>query len=260
MTRHLWTAALAGLASISVLTATAAAEPRDFLSGLYISEGQPARITPVVDVAGIVDNALRGNVPGIVANAVPPRYQGYVWGYYPWQYYVPRGNYSYYRYPYPRYVAPYPYGYYVPGYGGVYRNDNYDARYANPEYSVARPYSSEDVTGSTGRSIVMPPANPTSASEAAKVVNPATNGVTLSFVVDGQVYTVAPGESRELVGGPDRVITFDRGSSQGSGRYALRAGTYTFTATDKGWELYHTQPESQQGEVVPVPQPTLPRP
>ncbi len=203
----------------------------------------------MVDVGGIVDSAIRGDVPGIVANAVPPRYHGYVWGYYPWQNYVPRGYYGYSRYP--------NYGYYAPGYGNAYRNDAYDYRYSDPGYGVARPYSYDDGTNSGAASIVTPPANPPAAMESARVVNPADNGVTLSFMVDSQVYSVAPGAHQDVVGGPDRVITFDRGDSRGTGRYALRAGTYTFTPSQSGWELYHTEPQSRQGEVIPAPEPTL---
>lgn len=262
MTRHLWLVALAGVASVGVSTLPAA-EPRDFLSGLYVSERQPAWFTPVVDVGGIIDNALRGNVPGIINNAVPPRYQGHVWGYYPWQNYLPRGAYGY---AYPQNGAAYPYyGAPTPAYPN--NNSNYDYRYADPNYGAARP-SAGDPANPASPSIVVPsadtPANPSAgpaaASERAKVVNPAENGVTLSFMVDSQVYTVAPGAHQEVLGGPDRVVSFDRGDARGTGRYSLRAGTYTFTATGKGWELYHTEPESRQAEVIPPPPvPTLPQ-
>ena len=252
MARHLWVAALACLATVGV-SSLSAAEPQDFLSGVYYPERQPTLVRPVVDVGGIVDSAIRGDVPGIVASAVPNRYSAYVWGYYPWQNYVPR---PYYGYGYPRYGYAYPYrGYVAPGYGAN-GNDVYDYRYSNPGYSVSRPYSYEEGTNGAGRSIVAPPSNPATASEPARVVNPADNAVTLSFVVDSQVYTVAPGSYQDVLGGPDRVISFDRGDSRGTGRYSLRAGTYTFAATKSGWELYHTQPPSRQGEVIPAPEPT----
>jgi len=251
MTRHVWMAAMAGVISVSA-SILPAAEPRDFLSGLYVPEREPARLTTVVDIGGIIDNALRGDVPGIVNSAVPPQYQGHVWGHYPWQYHVPRGY--YYDYRYPGYDRAYPY-YHSPA--PVY--PNYDYGDANPNYGVARPPAGE-ATVPASPSIVVPsddpPANPPIAAEPARIVNPAENGVTLSFVVDRRVYTLAPGAHRDLLGGPDRVITFDRGDSRGAGRYSLRAGTYTFTATANGWELYHTEPESRQGEVIPPPVPT----
>ena len=247
MTRHLLAVGLLGLVLGGPATLSAA-EPGAALLGVY-SSSQPAVVRPVVDVRGIVGSAVRGDVPGIISNSVPYRYQGHVWGYYPWRGYV-EGR-PYYGYRYPGYAYPYPYGYNAYRYGAA-------APYANPQDPISgatRPYAFDGTDPAAG--VSPPPANPpsivTTAREPAQIVNPADNGVTLSFVIDGRAYSVAPGKQEDVLGGPDRVISFDRGGSRGSARYALRAGTYTFTPTDNGWELYHSEP--RQGEEIPAPAP-----
>jgi hypothetical protein len=73
-----------------------------------------------------------------------------------------------------------------------------------------------------------------------KITNPATNSATLSYLLNGTTYSIAPGYSQDLTQDRPWVITFSRGGSFGSGRYGLEPGLYTFTSTEHGWELYHT--------------------
>lgn len=88
------------------------------------------------------------------------------------------------------------------------------------------------------------PANPApSAANAVAnvaIVNPESNGVDINFLVDGEVATLPSGTRIDLAVSQARVIEFDRGGSFGSARYALSDGLYTFTPTDKGWELFRS--------------------
>ena len=74
----------------------------------------------------------------------------------------------------------------------------------------------------------------------AEVVNPPQNGVPLSFMVNGQSYTVPPGTTQNLTISPGQTISFDRGNGQGTTTYSLSPGVYTFTPASQGWELFQT--------------------
>jgi hypothetical protein len=56
-------------------------------------------------------------------------------------------------------------------------------------------------------------------------------------VLDGNSFTIDPGSSQELSGKESWLIQFERGGNNGSARYTLTDGTYTFSITNKGWEL-----------------------
>ncbi len=73
------------------------------------------------------------------------------------------------------------------------------------------------------------------------LVNPEDSGGPLSYRISGNhPYTIEPGYSQVLTNKPSWLVEFDRGESFGQARYNLGPGTYTFTATEKGWELYDT--------------------
>ena len=80
-----------------------------------------------------------------------------------------------------------------------------------------------------------------------KIVNPSATNATISFSIDGQSYSLPPGETHlySLRAGADSLIEFGRGSEFGDARYTLNSGTYTFAATPKGWNLF-------QGEISPA--------
>jgi hypothetical protein len=82
----------------------------------------------------------------------------------------------------------------------------------------------------------------------AVVTNPATNSATLNFQVDGAAYSLAPGETRDFDVSVPHVVQFDRGGGAGMARYSLTSGTYTFTPTAQGWELYHRAHEPTLAE------------
>jgi len=220
MTGHLRVVSLVAL-TLGGPSMLAAAEPRFALLAAHPSD-QPPPVRLVVDVGGIIHSALRGDVPGIVYHALSGPYCADRWGYHdPWH----RQGWGY----------PYP-GYPDYGYGQPYGYDY-------------RAYYAPGVAGA-------PPPNPPALPERARIVNSVENRATLSFLIDGQVHSLAPGGQQDVQGGPARVIAFDRGQSHGTARYAIRAGTYTFTPTEKGWELYHSPPSA--AEEVPRPEPIPP--
>jgi hypothetical protein len=73
-----------------------------------------------------------------------------------------------------------------------------------------------------------------------KIVNPASNGVTLNYMLDGNAFTIPPGYSQDLREDRARVIQFSRGANLGQAQYGLQSGVYTFALTDHGWELYRS--------------------
>ncbi len=74
------------------------------------------------------------------------------------------------------------------------------------------------------------------------IVNPEQTGVTVSYVVDGVVYTTVSGALRQLVVTPSSTIAYDRGGDFGVERYALSAGVYEFRSSDRGWALVKLRP------------------
>ena len=68
---------------------------------------------------------------------------------------------------------------------------------------------------------------------------------TLSFTIDGsRTMRIEPGETHRLTSKGQFMIAFDRGGDFGHARYNIREGTYEFTATDRGWELYRQKGDS----------------
>jgi len=69
------------------------------------------------------------------------------------------------------------------------------------------------------------------------LVNPASTGVPLRYLLDGEPFELPPGHYQFL--GRDRPweIEFDRGGRFGHRRYEVGDGVFTFTPTRDGWEL-----------------------
>ncbi len=72
------------------------------------------------------------------------------------------------------------------------------------------------------------------------VVNPAENQVSIGFAIDGEPYTLRPGQRLEFAQNAARAIQFDRGGQFGNGIYRLDSTVFTFTPTPRGWDLYQT--------------------
>jgi len=126
-----------------------------------------------------------------------------------------------------------PYGY---GYGG-----NYGYYQPAAPYVVQRPVLE----------------NPIFSGLPIEITNPATSGVTLSYVLNDVTYSMAPGYGQNLTLDRSWVISFSRGGNFGPARYGLEPGLYTFELTaDHGWELFHGA--IAQPSVVQMPSNTLP--
>lgn len=68
--------------------------------------------------------------------------------------------------------------------------------------------------------------------------NPSSSRGTMNYNLNGNHYLMEPGMKQRLQPGRKWVIEFDRGQDFGSAAYTLSEGTYRFTPTDKGWQLY----------------------
>ena len=93
-----------------------------------------------------------------------------------------------------------------------------------------------------------------------KIVNPAKSGVTLSYLLDGNDFTIPPGYSQELREDRAWVIEFSRGANLDQARYGLQSGVYTFTRTDHGWELYRSDFQQAAAPQPPKAAPANPSP
>jgi hypothetical protein len=71
----------------------------------------------------------------------------------------------------------------------------------------------------------------------ALVINPASTGATVNFVVDQTPFSLNAGLAQPLLGQTSWVIAFDRGGQAGEARYTLAPGSYEFTASTSGWDL-----------------------
>ena len=74
-----------------------------------------------------------------------------------------------------------------------------------------------------------------------RIVNPAKNGVTVNYTLDGNAFTIPPGYSQDLREDRAWVIEFSRGTNLDQTQYGLTSGVYTFARTDHGVELYRTE-------------------
>ena len=78
------------------------------------------------------------------------------------------------------------------------------------------------------------------------IVNPASSRGTINYNLNHIFYSAQAGMQQKLTAlqnGRPWVIEFDRGESFGSAAYTLAQGTYRFTATDSGWELFRQRYE-----------------
>ena len=92
-----------------------------------------------------------------------------------------------------------------------------------------------------------PTKQPTIINETAKA------GFPVTFTVNGEIVTLAPGESRELPGGDSWVVAFDRGGNFGEARVVLYTGSHRFDVSSQGWQLIDVEDpqvvNSEEGKV-----------
>lgn len=73
-----------------------------------------------------------------------------------------------------------------------------------------------------------------------RIVNPATSGQVLQYTLNNTAYTIQPGQTQTLTNDRAWTIAFDRGGHYGQSRYSLSTGTYNFTSTGQGWNLFRS--------------------
>jgi hypothetical protein len=72
---------------------------------------------------------------------------------------------------------------------------------------------------------------------------PATRGV-VNFVVDGQVFRLAPGEYLRLPASALRRVRFHRGDDFGDADHGCQLGAFGFEVTEQGWTLEEVDHEA----------------
>jgi hypothetical protein len=149
-----------------------------------------------------------------------------------------RGGYGYGR----GYGYGNPYGYNNYGYNNYGRNySGYrgynDGYYGNNRY-YGNGYSSGGYYTQPSVQYVQPSVQASAPYEGPGVAIRNDSEQKLSFVVDGRQMSIDPGETQRLMEKGQFTIAFDRGSEFGSARYSIHEGTYAFTPTEKGWELF----------------------
>ena len=83
-----------------------------------------------------------------------------------------------------------------------------------------------------------------------KVVNPANSGATLSFIINGQSYSLAPGMKQDLNVSPGSTVSFDRGGNLGTATYSLNQALYSFAPSNHGWELFQEPLPASGGQAA----------
>jgi len=129
----------------------------------------------------------------------------------------------------PQVATAHPHGGHGYGYGHGYYGGGWGYGYPYGYYAGVTPYVVQ-------RPII---ADTTFSGLPITIVNPATNSMTLSYVLNGVTYSIPPGSSQDLTLDRSWVISFSRGGNFGEARYGLEPGVYTFSNTDHGWELFH---------------------
>ena len=70
------------------------------------------------------------------------------------------------------------------------------------------------------------------------IINPRKHGETIRYLLNGEEYIMRPGTSQRLPTGRPWRIEYDRGANAGVAQYSLSNGTYTWTPTERGWQLF----------------------
>lgn len=73
-----------------------------------------------------------------------------------------------------------------------------------------------------------------------RLICPATHGSDIHYVVNNEDRVLRPGQSEHFLGRDLWIIQFHRGGEFGDAKYVLAAGSYTFTAGRRGWQLVKT--------------------
>jgi hypothetical protein len=74
------------------------------------------------------------------------------------------------------------------------------------------------------------------------IVNPRQTGGAVHYAVDGEVFSLPPGQYHRLPGKQPRTIEFDRGDDYGYAEERAGDGTYAFEVGPSGWSLKQVEP------------------
>jgi hypothetical protein len=131
-------------------------------------------------------------------------------------------------------------------YGGRYYGSNYyypnygysSGYYYYPSYSYGGQIYSNTPSYQSGSSIATnsPPMRTGSGGDVV-IMNSQENGTALNYSLNGQHYTIQPGQTQRVSNDRQWIVEFDRGSGEGSARYTLNEGKFKFKSTENGWEL-----------------------
>ena len=131
------------------------------------------------------------------------------------------------------YGSGFGYGGYPYGYGsGLYSTPRY--YYSTPTYSVPTySYPSTVIINST-------PVAPAPSFDNGPIVimSPAANDQPIEYTLNGQSFTMKPGQSQKFNHDRDWIVGFNRGDGKGTAQYGLKAAMYKFKKTANGWELF----------------------
>ena len=78
------------------------------------------------------------------------------------------------------------------------------------------------------------------------IVNPTSTRGTINYNLNGNHYVAKSGMQQKLTdtsNGRPWIIEFDQGQKFGPASYTLATGTYFFSPTDRGWQLYRQRYE-----------------
>jgi len=147
-------------------------------------------------------------------------------------------------------------GYSYPSYG--YSNGYYAPSYSQGTVIYSTPTYSSPVVTST----VTPNAPILRSGSGGDIVieNLNENGTAINYSLNGNNYTIQPGQTQRITNDRQWVVEFDRGTGQGTGRYTLSEGRFKFKSTDQGWELVRAVDQSattQSTAKPPLPDPNL---
>ena len=112
-------------------------------------------------------------------------------------------------------------------------------RSRSPRLSGARTSSaSHDLTATLPASQpASPPTGVASPPTGLTIRNALENEGPVSFLVNGRVCELQPGEAHEFAAGTSWTVQFHRGESFGNAEQTLAPGVFRFVVTDQGWDL-----------------------
>ena len=168
-------------------------------------------------------------------------------------------------------------GYGAPQYGygsgfgiGIYSSPQYYSPpqyYAAPQYYSAPTYSTPGYSypSTVGVTPRAPIAQPVFDNGPIVITSPATNGKSIDYTLNGSRFSIKPGQSQKFTHDRDWIVEFSRGNGMGAGQYTLKATTYKFKQTVKGWELFEAAnnqpfigeplPPTDEADIGPAPTP-----